>query len=66
MYCLEGLDNGDNLNQIILNSDSKFEQKNKKIADLDIVTLSTKANRIQSNNFLYSEEKPTLKETEIK
>ena len=55
MYCLEGVDNGDKLNQIIVNSDSKFEQKNEKIADLDIISLSTKASRIQSNDDLYSE-----------
>ena len=66
LYCLEGVDNGDKLNQIIVNSDSKFEQKNEKIADLDIISLSTKASRIQSNDDLYSEEKPILKETEIK
>jgi DUF1680 family protein len=66
LYCLEGIDNGDKLNQIIVNSDSKFEQKNEKIADLNIISLSTKASRIQSNDDLYSQEKPILKETEIK
>ena len=66
MYCLEEVDNGKNLNQILIDDNIKFKEIEKKIDNLKIISLEAKSKRLKSNDTLYTTEKPKIINNKIK
>ena len=66
LYCLEEVDNGKNLNQILIDDNIKFKEIEKKIDNLKIISLEAKSKRLKSNDTLYTTEKPKIINNKIK
>ena len=67
VYCIEGVDNGDNLAAIQLPRQAELIETSDNASPLgNIVTLSAKARRVKPSKKLYSFAPPTYDETTIK
>ena len=66
LYCVESIDNGSYLNQILLNQDQQFEQVDDNLSE-GCISLSGDMIRLKdSKDILYSTSKPDLSKTKVK
>ena len=67
IYCIEGVDNGDNLNSIFLPADAKFEYEWDSALLNGVGVITTTGLKLVSNNpTLYSTEKPKEEQVQLK
>ena len=67
IYCIEGVDNGDNLNSIFLPADAKFEYEwDSKLLNGVGIIKTTGLKLVSNNNTLYNTQKPKEEQVQLK
>ena len=66
LYCLEEIDNGKNLNKIVLNNDKPLKEINDKINNHNIISLKTTGFKFKDKKKLYLNKKPDYVKKNIK